>query len=124
MHATKRILLVDGDSDNRAVYRAILKYQGYEVLEALDGPSAWELALSAQPAVLVTELALPKMSGFDLLQQLRNDDRTRAIEVIVLTAINFEAERRRAEAAGARLFLCKPVEPLELTRAIESVLGD
>ena len=75
MHATKRILLVDGDSDNRAVYRAILKYQGYEVFEALDGPTAWELALSAQPAVLVTELALPKLSGFDLLQQLRNDER-------------------------------------------------
>ncbi len=122
MHAAPRILLVDSDSDNRAVYRAILVYQGFEVLEARDGPTALALARAELPAVMVTELALPQLSGYDLLTQLRSDERTRDICVIVLTAITFESERRKAEAAGCQLFLCKPVEPLVLARAVASVL--
>src|SRR5688572_1140545 len=124
MHAPTRILLVDSDTDNRAVYRAILSYQGFDVLEAPDGPTALQIARTEVPAVLVTELALPILSGFDLMTLLRNDERTRQISVIVLTAISFESERLRAEAAGCELFLCKPVEPLALAKAVATVLGN
>ena len=124
MPAPPRILLVDSDSDNRAVYRAILSYQGFDVLEAPDGPTALQLAREEMPAVLITELALPLLSGFDLMTLLRNDERTQRISVIVLTAISFESERLRAVAAGCELFLCKPVEPLALAKAVASVLGN
>src|SRR5688500_9803209 len=123
MHAPTRILLVDSDPDNRAVYRAILSYQGFQVLEAPDGPTALRVARTELPAVMVTELALPQLSGFDVITQLRNDDRTRGICIIVLTALSFESERQKAEVAGCQLFLSKPVEPLALARAVTSVLG-
>jgi CheY-like chemotaxis protein len=123
MTATSRILLVDGDLDNRAVYRAILRHRGYEVMEAADGEAALATARSKKPDILVTELALPKLSGLDLLTELRADEATHDIRVIVLTAITFAAERKQAEAAGCQLYLCKPVEPLALANAIGDILA-
>jgi CheY-like chemotaxis protein len=118
-----RVLLVDGDADSRTVYRAILQHYEYEVLEALDGPAALELALQEPPDVVVTELTVPKLSGLDLMSELRSHEQTRHTCIIVLTAVNFEAEKKRAHEVGCQLFLAKPVEPQTLVEEIRRVLA-
>jgi CheY-like chemotaxis protein len=113
-----RVLLVDGDADSRTVYRAILQHYEYDVLEAVDGPAALEMALRELPDVVVTELTVPKLSGLDLMLELRDHEQTRDTCIIVLTAVSFESEKKRAIQAGCQVFLSKPVEPQMLVEQI------
>lgn len=122
MNRKTRVLLVDGDADSRTVYRAILQHYEFEVLEAPDGPGALETALRETPDVVVTELTVPKLSGLDLMQQLRVHDQTRETCIIVLTAVSFETEKKRALEAGCQLFMSKPVEPQTLVDQIRRLL--
>ncbi|HSL69917.1 MAG TPA: response regulator [Longimicrobiales bacterium] len=123
MYPERTVLLVDGDVDSRTVYRAVLQHCGYRVLEAEDGLMAVALAVSDRPDLVVTELTVPKLSGFDLLQRLRTQDATHGMRTIVLSAVAFDEDRQRAYAAGCELFLAKPVEPKELVYEIDKLIG-
>jgi CheY-like chemotaxis protein len=119
---TKRILLVDGNLDSRTVYRVLLQHRGYEVHEAEDGGSALAL-LERQPFdVVVTELTLKPMDGYELLSRLRAAESTRGLCVIVVTARALQEDRVRAEQAGCSLFLEKPLEPQRLLAQVEGVI--
>ena len=122
MSRKPRVLLVDADADSRTVYRAILQYFDYDVLEAHDGPDALQLALSDMPDVVVTELTLPRLSGLDLVRELRGHENTCNTHIVVLTAVSFDSEMHRASEAGCHLFLSKPVEPLTLVHQIQHLL--
>jgi CheY-like chemotaxis protein len=116
-----RILIADSDTDSRTVYRIMLQYHGFEVLEAEDGESALERARTGGISVVVTELTLARLDGHGLLQRLKEDAQTRDIAVVVLTARVLREDEERARQAGCAAFLTKPLQPAMLLREIRTL---
>lgn len=120
----RTILLVEDNEDNRIVYSTILRHSGYAVLEANSGESGLELARTAHPALILMDIGLPGMDGFEATVSLRRNEATRDIPVIVLTAHTLPEHRVRALEVGCDGFLTKPVEPREVLATVRRHLGD
>ena len=118
---TLRVMLVDGDTDSRTVYRTILLHHGISVVEAPDAHTASQLLESEELDVVVTELTVPGKSGIDLIQEIRQSEKAARVCIIVLTALGFEREKQKALDAGCQRVLVKPVEPLVLLREIRQL---
>jgi CheY-like chemotaxis protein len=120
--ATRTVLLVQHDDDNREMYAEFLQHKGYTPRCVSTGTEALRVAADAD--IIVTGILLGSdMDGLELIQELRNDERTRTRPVIVLTACAWQSERERAERAGCDAFLPKPCAPDELVREIARVLA-
>jgi CheY-like chemotaxis protein len=110
-HETKSIVLVvDDDPDTRQVVRWMLEEWGYFVLEAADGRQALEVAEKGRPDVVLMDLAMPVVDGFDAIRSIRKHPALKDTPVIALTAFDMAVSRNRAEAAGADYYLSKPVD--------------
>ena len=118
-----RVLVIDDDADLGRVIRRVLELEGYDVLLSDDGLRGLAAAQRQRPDAIVLDLMMPVMDGYLVLEQLRNDARTRDVPVVVLSAVAFEETRERVEAAGASAFLTKPFEPDHLSRALYSLIG-
>ncbi len=116
-----RVLVVDDEPDVLLLCRLNLQQQGFEVMEASDGPSALEIVRDEPPDVIVLDLMLPGMTGYDVLDVLREDEATSAIPVVVLTAKSLRADRERSRGSGASAFLTKPFLPSELCAVVRSL---
>ncbi len=117
-----RILVVDDFEDNRAMYAEYLSYSGYEVQQASDGLQAVELALQAMPDLIVMDLSLPVMDGWEATRRLKANPRTRHIPVIALTGHPLSGSAHGAQDAGADAFLAKPCLPEKLVEKVEELL--
>ena len=116
-----RVLVVDDEPDVLLLCRLNLQQRGHELLEASDGSSALELARDRRPDVIVLDLMLPGMTGYEVLETLQQDERTSDIPVLVLTAKSLRADRERCHRLGASGFLTKPFLPSELCEMVESL---
>jgi two-component system cell cycle response regulator DivK len=114
-----RILLVEDNDDNMTVYRTILQHVGFDVLEARDGESGISEARTGRPDLILMDISIPKIDGFEATRILKADPATRAIPIIALTAHALEEDRRRARLSGCDGFLAKPIEP---RRVVSEVL--
>jgi len=112
------VLLVEDHDDSRQMYVEFLRLQ-FDVAEACDGLSALEMMQQAAPDIMVTDLALPRMDGFELIQRMRADENLRDVPVIALSGFSGAETENRARAVGASLVLQKPCLPDELARAVE-----
>ena len=119
---SERILVVDDEPDIVALVAYHLAKSGYRVSTASNGTDALHVARQERPALLVLDLMLPGMSGFDVLEQLRADDGTRHIAVLMLTARKEEADRIRGLSLGADDYLTKPFSPQELVLRVGAIL--
>ncbi|AMW05311.1 response regulator [Gemmatimonas phototrophica] len=119
---TDRILVVDDEPEIVALVAYHLAKSGYRVSTASSGQDALELARRERPALVVLDLMLPGMSGFDVLEQLRLDESTRDIAVIMLTARREEPDRIRGLSLGADDYLTKPFSPAELVLRVAAIL--
>lgn len=119
---TERVLVVDDEPDIVALVAYHLVKAGYRVATAGNGGDALTLARSDPPALIVLDLMLPGMSGFDVLEELRSDDRTAGIAVLMLTARREEPDRIRGLSLGADDYLTKPFSPQELTLRVRAIL--
>ena len=119
----KRILLVDDDSDTRAVYRIILEHGGYEVLEARDGAEAIRLSRDRHPDLILMDISIPVIDGWEATRILKADGNTDRIPVIALTAHALPQDRVQAEAIGFDAYLAKPVEPSHVLQEVNRLLG-
>lgn len=117
-----RVLVIDDEPDVLLLCRLNLEQRGHEFLEAAEGRKAIELARERQPDVIVLDLMLPGISGYDVLEALRRDDETSGIPILVLTAKSLQADRDRSHGLGASAFLTKPFLPDELCEMVESLL--
>jgi CheY-like chemotaxis protein len=117
------ILYVEDNEDNVYMLSRRLKRKGYEVVIAGDGASGVERARSDAPALILMDLSLPVMDGWEAARRLKAMDETRAIPIIALSAHALEGEREKALAAGCDDFDTKPVEFERLMAKIESFLG-
>ncbi|HEY2511922.1 MAG TPA: response regulator [Polyangiaceae bacterium] len=115
------MLLVDDDAESREVYGEFLKMSDFEVLHAENGLLALRLALLRAPDVVVMDLEMPVMSGFEAIQRLRADRRTSAIPIVVLSG-NMALDHARARQLGCELYLTKPCSATDLQRGVQSLV--
>ena len=115
------ILLID-DNDNRAMLSRRLIKRGYEVTVAVDASEGLAIARSEGPDLILMDMGLPVVSGWDAASELKVDDRTSTIPVIAVTAHSMSGDRERALAAGRDDFDTKPVELPRLLQKIERLL--
>ena len=119
---THRILVVDDEPDITALVAYHLAKAGYRVSTAANGPDALKAAKDERPDVVVLDLMLPGLSGYDVLAELRKRDETRDVGVIMLTARRDEPDRIRGLSLGADDYLTKPFSPAELTLRVQAIL--
>lgn len=120
-----KIMLVEDDQSLREIYSIRLVAEGYEVISAGDGEEALALAVKERPNLIVSDVMMPKISGFDMLDILRSTPETKDIKVIMMTALSSEDQRQRGESLGADRYLVKSQVGIEdVVNAIHEVLGD
>jgi PAS/PAC sensor hybrid histidine kinase len=105
--AKKKILLVEDDASLAAVYRARLELEGFDIKEVHNGEDALSAAVSYRPDLILLDVMMPKISGFDVLDILRNTPDTTNVRVIMLTALSQPKDKERAEKLGADDYLVK-----------------
>jgi two-component system, cell cycle response regulator DivK len=116
-----KILLVEDNEMNRDMLTRRLSRRGYDVAVALDGREAVALAASLQPAVILMDMSLPVMDGWEATRHIKADPATAAIPVIALTAHALPAERDRALEAGCCAFETKPIDFPRLLDLLQTV---
>ena len=102
-----KILLVEDDKSLREIYGVRLQAEGYEITSAGNGEEALALAIKERPNLIISDVMMPKISGFDVLDILRNTPETANIHVIMLTALSQPKDKERAEALGVDDYLVK-----------------
>ena len=117
-----RILLVEDQEMNRDMLSRRLKKRGYEVSIAVDGAEGVEKARSESPDLILMDMSLPVMDGWEATRTLKADDATRSIPVIALTAHAMSTDREKALAAGCDAYETKPVELPRLIETMEKLL--
>jgi CheY-like chemotaxis protein len=115
------ILIADDYDDNRELLRLMLETEGYRIREARDGREALEAARAEQPAVALIDLSMPSLDGWDLLRELRADERTRSIPCVAVTAFAGDHDRRRALEAGFDAYISKPFRSKEMIELVNSL---
>jgi DNA-binding response OmpR family regulator len=119
-----RVLLGEDDRFLRKAAEASLRKHGHTVLPAVDGEEVLRIARSEAPALILLDLIMPKMQGFEVLRALKDDQQTRAIPVIVLSNLEQEQDRHRAMEAGALAYLVKGNLSLEnLVARVDAALA-
>lgn len=107
MDTKKKILLVEDDTALAAVYKSRLELEGFEIREVNNGEEALSAAIDFKPDLILLDAMMPKISGFDVLDILRNTPETTNIRVIMLTALSQPKDKERAEALGVDDYLVK-----------------
>jgi CheY-like chemotaxis protein len=116
------VLVVDDFADNREMYSEYLSFSGYEVIEAKNGREAIDAANARLPDIIIMDLSLPVMDGWEATRRLKADDRTRKIPVVALTGHALAGHSKGAREAGCDSFLAKPCLPDQLVAEIRRML--
>ena len=120
-----KILLVEDDQSLREIYGIRLTAEGYEIASAGDGEAALALAVKERPDLIISDVMMPKISGFDMLDILRSTSETANIKVIMMTALSADDQKARGESLGADRFLVKSQVGIEdVVNAVHEVLND
>jgi two-component system, cell cycle response regulator DivK len=118
----RRVLVVDDYPDAREMYREYLEYCGFEVVEASNGAEALQRALDTTPDIILMDLALPVMDGWEATRRLKADQRTVGIPVVALTGHALAGISEGAKKAGCDAFVTKPCLPEDLVKEIRRIL--
>ncbi len=117
-----RILVADDDPGVRALCASILEAEGFEVRQAANGEQALEMALADPPELLLLDVMMPKLDGWDVVRELAGNELTADLPLVMMTGRNVQEDIDRADAAGAIDFIGKPFEPAELVSTVHEVL--
>jgi CheY-like chemotaxis protein len=119
---TSKILIADDNHQNCELLDAYLADEGYQVDMAFDGQQALDAVAKSQPDVILLDIMMPKVSGYEVCQRLKSDPKTQNISIIMVTALAEMGDIEKAVNAGANDFLTKPVNKLELTTRVKTLL--
>lgn len=119
----RTVLVADDNADNRAVYVMVLEHLGYRVVQAGDGAEAIEAARRQHPDLILMDLQMPRVTGFQATEQIKSDPETAQIPVIAVTALAMDGDRRMAYAVGCDGYFAKPVEPRQLAAEVARRIG-
>jgi CheY-like chemotaxis protein len=124
MPAAAQVLVVEDDEMIADVIRVCLSLDGYDVTHVTNGPAGLATVLMAPPAIVILDLMLPGMDGWEVLHEIRAEPRTAHIPVIVLTAKTMPADQIRAYNLGASAYIRKPFLPEELLGKVAQLVED
>jgi CheY-like chemotaxis protein len=119
----KTVLLVEDNEDNRIVYSTILRHFGYKVTEALNGEEGIAKARAEKPDLILMDISIPIIDGWEATQVLKHDPLTRSIPIIALTAHALASDREKAMEVGCDGYLAKPCEPRAVVAEVQRFLG-
>ena len=119
-----RILIVDDEARNRRLLELVVNAEGHSTLHAANGSEALVIARTECPDLVLLDLMMPEMDGFQIVRHLKLDPATRSIPVIVVTALDDVAARQRVLASGADDFVGKPLDRWELLVRVQRLLGE
>ena len=120
-----KIMVVEDEAPLREIYSVRITAEGYEVVSAGDGEEALAMAVREKPDLILSDVMMPKISGFDMLDILRSTPETAKIKVVMMTALSAEDQRQRGERLGADRYLVKSQVGIEdVVNTIHEVLGD
>jgi len=120
-----KIMLVEDDNNLREIYEARLSAEGYEIVSAADGEEALAIAVREKPDLIISDVMMPKISGFDMLDILRSTPETKNAKVIMMTALSQAEDKERADKLGADRYLVKSQVTLEdVVGVAREVLGE
>ncbi len=120
-----KVMVVEDDASLREIYSIRITAEGYDVVSAGDGEEALAVAVREKPDLILSDVMMPKISGFDMLDILRSTPETANIKVVMMTALSAEDQRQRGERLGADRYLVKSQVGIEdVINVIHEVLGD
>lgn len=118
---SKTVLTIDDSRTMRDMLMLALSNAGFQVIQAVDGVHGLEVLGNSDPDVIITDINMPRMDGFGVIESVRRDERFRGTPILVLTTESDAAKKERARAAGATGWIVKPFSPEKLVSAIRRV---
>ena len=119
---TKTVLLVEDNPHNRKIFSGMLGHAGFTVVEAEDGHQALAAVAKALPDVILMDLSIPGVDGWEVTRRLKADARTKPVPIIALTAHAMRGDEERARAAGCDHYLAKPISPKKVVAEVRKIL--
>ena len=121
---TKRILVVEDQEDLRGVLRDLLTGSGYAMLEAADGQAGVAKAQAEHPDLILMDIQLPVIDGYEATRRIRSDPSLETTPVIAVSSFAMKGDEAKARAAGCDHYVTKPYSPIQLLRIIRGILGE
>jgi len=119
----KKVLVIDDEPAMHQLLKVILEGDGFELVGPKEHGEAESYVRKRRPDLIILDIMMPEVDGFEILEGLKGDEKTRHIPVIVLSVLNVEEDIDRALSLGADLYLTKPFDPSDLLEAVHSVLS-
>jgi two-component system cell cycle response regulator DivK len=119
---SKRILMIEDSEDNRQIVRDLIATTGYELVEALDGAAGIAMAAEHRPDLILMDIQLPVVDGYEATRQIKADPALRHIPIIAVTSYALSGDEAKARAAGCDGYVAKPFSPRELLAKIHQFL--
>ena len=119
---SKRILIVEDQEDNRTILRDLLSKAGFELIEAVNGEDGVALALSKRPDLILMDIQLPVMDGYEATRRIKANAELKAIPVIAVTSYALSGDEAKARAAGCDGYVAKPFSPRQLLATVREYL--
>jgi two-component system cell cycle response regulator DivK len=120
---TKRILVVEDQKDNRQILRDLLGSAGYDIIEAEDGEAGVRAAAAEKPDLILMDIQLPVLDGYEATRRIKADPALRSIPIIVVTSYALSGDEVKARAAGCDAYVPKPYSPRQLLAKIREYLS-
>lgn len=118
----KQVLVIDDDAMNREVMEAFLLSEDYDVLLASNGQKGLDLAFEHHPSAIILDVRMPDMSGYAVCEQLKKDDTTKDIPIMIMTGFDAKEDFERGKAVGADEFLTRPFDGDDLLARIHNLI--
>jgi two-component system, cell cycle response regulator DivK len=119
---TKTVLLVEDNPHNRKIFSGMLTHSGFKVIEAEDGHQALAAIEKGLPDVILMDLSIPGIDGWEVTRRLKTDPRTKSVPIIALTAHAMRGDEERARTAGVDHYLTKPISPKKVVEEVRKIL--
>lgn len=119
----KRILIIEDNEDNRAIYATYLQHIGYEVIEAEDALEGFDLAVLQHPDIILLDIGLPNIDGWQICRWLKANPTTQHIPVIAVSAHAFPDDVQKGLEAGFNEYISKPADPVRIGEAVARHIG-
>jgi two-component system, cell cycle response regulator DivK len=119
---TKCILIVEDQEDNRIILRRLLSKAGYDLIEAMNGEDGVALALSKRPDLILMDIQLPIVDGYEATRRIKSNAELRSIPVIAVTSYALSGDEAKARAAGCDAYVAKPFSPRQLLAKVREYL--
>ena len=117
------VLLVEDNPHNRKIFSGMLTHAGFRVVEAEDGHKALAAVAAELPDVILMDLSIPGVDGWEVTRRIKADTRSKAVPIIALTAHAMRGDEERARAAGCDHYLAKPISPKKVVEEVRKILG-